>query len=114
MKKCFKDWSKFEIILLLSSITIVIIAGIICKSNLLTIACSLMGIFCALTQAKGKVISQLIGLVLVVLYSILSFQNRYYGEVIIYVFIMLPLFISGIISWIKNLNKEKHIKKHSL
>jgi len=65
-----------------------------------------MGIFCALTQAKGKVISQFVGLVLVFLYSILSFKNKYYGEVIIYVFIMLPLFISGIVSWLKNINKE--------
>lgn len=106
MKKIFKDWTKFEIGLLLSSLTIVIVSGVVTKSNLLTIVCSITGILCALTQAKGKVISQFIGLLLVVLYSVLSFQNRYYGEVLIYIFIMLPLFIGGIISWIKNVNKE--------
>ena len=106
MKKIFKDWTKFEIALLLSSIIIVVISGIFTKSNLLTISCSITGILCALTQAKGKVISQFIGLLLVLLYSVLSFQNRYYGEVLIYIFIMLPLFVGGIISWIKNVNRE--------
>ena len=106
MKKLFKDWTKFEISLLLTSIIVILFSGIVTKSNLLTVVCSITGILCALTQAKGKVISQFIGLLLVVLYSVLSFQNRYYGEVLIYIFIMLPLFIGGIISWIKNVNKE--------
>ena len=106
MKKIFKDWTRFEQILLLGSLITIITAGIFCKSNILTIVCSVTGIFVALTQAKGKVISQFIGLILVVLYSILSYQNKYYGEVLIYIFIMFPLFISGIISWIKNIDKE--------
>ena len=109
MKKLFKDWTKFEIFLLLSSIAIIIFSGILCNSTILTIICSITGILCALTQAKGKIVSQFIGLILVVLYSILSFENKYYGEVLIYIFIMLPLFVSGIISWIRNLNKETNI-----
>ena len=115
MKKLFSDWTKFEIMLLSFSLLIVITSGIICNSTILTIICSITGILCALTQAKGKVISQFIGLVLVVLYSILSFQNKYYGEVLIYIFIMLPLFISGIISWIRNVNEETNtVEKNDL
>lgn len=106
MKKILNDWTKFEITLLVISLISVGVTGILCNSSILTQLCSITGILCAITQAKGKVISQFIGLVIVVLYSILSFQNKFYGEVIIYIFIMLPLFISGIISWIKNLNKE--------
>ena len=101
-----KDWTRFEKILCFSSITIVLIAGILSSSNLLTISCSIMGITCVITQAKGKLISQFIGFILVVLYSILSFQNKYYGEVLIFIFIMMPLFIVGIVSWIRNINKE--------
>ena len=109
MKKLFKDWTKFEIFLLFSSLSIITFSGILCKSTILTIICSITGILCALAQAKGKIISQFIGLVLVVLYSLLSFENKYYGEVLIYIFIMFPLFVSGIISWIKNINKETNI-----
>ena len=106
IKKLFYNWTKFEILLLVISIISVGVTGILCNSSILTQLCSITGILCAITQAKGKVISQFIGLVIVVLYSILSFQNKFYGEVIIYIFILLPLFISGIISWIKNLNKK--------
>lgn len=109
MKKIFKDWTKFELVLLFGSLLIVTVTGVLCNSTVLTIICSITGILCALTQAKGKIISQFIGLVLVVLYSILSFQNKFYGEVLIYIFIMLPLFVSGIVSWIRNLNKETKI-----
>lgn len=101
-----KDWTRFEKILYFSSVTIVLIAGILCSSNWLTIICSIMGITGAITQAKGKVISQFIGLIIVILYSILSYQNKYYGEVLIYIFIMMPIFISGIVSWIRNVNKD--------
>ena len=101
-----KDWTRFEKILYCSSIITILISGVLCNSNLLTIICAIMGISCAITQAKGKIISQFIGLILVALYSILSFQNKYYGEVLIYIFIMMPLFVSGIISWIKNVDKD--------
>ena len=115
IKKLFYNWTKFEILLLVISIISVGVTGILCNSSILTQLCSITGILCAITQAKGKVISQFIGLVIVVLYSILSFQNKFYGEVIIYIFIMLPLFISGIISWIKNLNKETNtVNKNTL
>lgn len=109
MKRIFNDWTKFEIALLSTSLITVILSGIVCSSTLLTTICSITGILCAINQARGKIISQFIGLILVALYSIVSFQNKFYGEVLIYIFIMLPLFISGIISWIKNLNKETNI-----
>lgn len=113
MKKIFYDWTSFEIVLLIVSLFSVIVTGIICNSSILTISCSIVGIICALTQAKGKVISQFIGLLVVGLYSILSYQNRFYGEVLIYLFIMLPLFISGIISWNKNLDNQTKVVNSS-
>lgn len=109
MKRVFSDWAKFDIILLFVSLITIVTVGIIFNSTLLTIICSITGIFCALTQAKGKIISQFIGIVLVFLYSIISFQNKFFGEVLIYIFIMFPLFVLGIISWIKNMNKKTKI-----
>lgn len=102
----FKDWTKFEKLLLFASIILVALVGIIFKSNLLTTICSIVGIITALLLAKGKNLGQMFGLLIVVLYSIVSFKNRYYGEVIIYLCIMLPMYIIGIISWLKHQNKE--------
>lgn len=106
MKNVLKGWTRFEKILIFVSIVLVSISGIITKSEILTILTSLFSIICALTQAKGKVISQFIGVVVIILYSILSFKNQYYGEVIIYVLVLLPMYIIGIYSWITNKNDD--------
>lgn len=73
---------------------------------MLTTICSIVGITTALLLAKGKNIGQIFGILIVALYSVVSFKNGYYGEVIIYLCIMLPMYIVGIISWVKHQNKE--------
>lgn len=104
--KLLKDWTKLEKILLFGSIILVSLVGIIFKSDLLTTICSIVGIITALLLAKGKNLGQIFGLLIVALYSIVSFKNGYYGEVIIYLCIMLPMYIIGIISWLKYQNKD--------
>ena len=101
-----KDWSKFEKTLLFGNIIVVSTIGIIFKADLLTTACSIIGINTALLLAKGKNLGQLMGILITLLYSILSFKNKYYGEVLIYVFLMLPMFVVGTFSWIKHQNKK--------
>ena len=107
MKNTFlKDWNKLEKILLFGSIILVSLVGILFKSDVLTITCSIVGIITALLLAKGKNMGQIFGLLIVALYSIVSFKNGYYGEVIIYSCIMLPMYIIGIVSWIRHQNKD--------
>lgn len=106
MNKVLKDWNKFEKTLLFVSMILISISGIISKSEVLTIVTSLLMIVCALTQAKGKVISQFIGVIAIILYSIIAFNNQYYGEVIIYVLVLLPMYLIGIYSWITNKNEN--------
>lgn len=104
--KYFSDWTKLEKTLLFGSIILVSLVGIIFKSDLLTTICSIVGIITALLLAKGKNLGQIFGLLIVALYSIVSFKNGYYGEVIIYLCIMLPMYIIGIISWRRHQNKD--------
>ena len=104
--KYFNEWTKLEKILLFGSIVLVSLVGIIFKSDLLTTICSIVGIVTALLLAKGKNLGQIFGLLIVALYSIVSFKNGYYGEVIIYLCIMLPMYIIGIISWFRHQNKD--------
>ncbi len=101
-----KEWTKFEKILLFGSIILVTLVGIIFKSDILTTLCSIVGIITALLLAKGKNLGQIFGVLIVILYSIVSFKNGFYGEVIIYIFVMLPMYIMGIISWITHQNKK--------
>lgn len=102
----FKNWTRFEKVLLFASVILVALVGIIFKSEILTTICSIVGIITALLLAKGKNLGQIFGLLIVALYSVVSYKNKYYGEVIIYLCIMLPMYIIGIISWLKHQNKE--------
>lgn len=106
MKLLFKDWTKLERVLLFGSVILVSIVGIIFKSDVLTTICSIVGIVTALLLAKGKKLGQIFGLLISLLYSIVSFKNGFYGEVIIYLCIMFPMYIIGIISWIKHQNNQ--------
>jgi len=106
MKNFMKDWTLLEKCLLFGSVVLVSIVGILFRSDLLTTICSIVGITTALLLAKGKNLGQIFGLLIVALYSIVSFKNGFYGEVIIYLCIMLPMYIIGIISWIKHQNKD--------
>ena len=115
MKKLFKDWTIFERILLITSPLIVLVFGIIFKNDALTIITSIVGIMCALLLAKGLVLGQFLGIAIAILYSIVSFKNAFYGEMLIYLIIMLPMYIWGIIEWLKHKNEEtKSVEVNSI
>jgi len=105
MKKLFKGWSILELILLFLGPTTALTVGLVFRSDIFTILASTTGIICALLLAKGLVIGQFVGIVLVVLYSITSYKNAFYGEMIIYIIIMLPMYIWSIVEWSKHKNQ---------
>ncbi len=76
MKKLLKDWNAFEIGLLILGTIAILFSSMICKSEILAILTSLVGVICSLSQAKGKVYSQFIGITEVMLYSILSYPIK--------------------------------------
>ena len=39
--------------------------------------------------------------------QLMSYNNQYYGEVIVYLLVILPLYISGIYTWLKNKDKKE-------
>jgi len=60
-------------------------------------------------QAKGKIATQFIGVIWFVFYCYLSYQQKYYGETILYATIMIPLYIYGIISWLAHRDKKDNV-----
>ncbi len=106
MKKFFNDWAIFEIILLVCNPIIVLIIGLIFKNDALTIITSAGGIIGVLLCAKGLPLGQIIGLIIAILYSIVSYLNRFYGEMIIYLVYMVPMYIYTIITWKRHKSKR--------
>ena len=115
MLNFFKKFTLFEKLLLVISIIVLLATGIIFNSSIVTIICTVLFVFAIMLIAKGNYLGQIIGIVVTILYSYISYKNRYYGEIIINIGIVLPLYILGIISWIKHENKEtKTVKINQL
>lgn len=113
MKKIFKDWNLFEISFLTLSLFIILICYLLNHDkNMLSLIVSLLGIFTVICGAKGLIIAPFINIIYNVLYIFISFSQNFYGEVLIYIFLMIPLNIITIISWLKNRsNENKNIVK---
>lgn len=106
MKEYFKNWSKFEIILVLTSIISIIMCGIIFKSWIMAVVSSISNILTSMLQAKGRIESQFFSVLDCILYSYVSYTSQYYGEVIFSIFVIFPMAIWGIISWITHKSKK--------
>ena len=104
--KLLKEWTIFEKILLFGSILVISSVGLVFKADLLTTSCSLLGIITVLLIAKGKNIGQVLGVLVTIMYSVVAYKNKYYGEVLINLLLMLPLYIIGIITWINHKDEK--------
>lgn len=96
------DWKKhlnFENIFFTFSMVTLLICGIIFKSTPLVLICSLLSMASNLLNAMSLKVSYIFSLVSSVMYSFSAFEQRYYGEAILHLFIMAPLFIYCIFRW---------------
>ena len=103
LKNPFKDLTKFELSLWLTSIIVIIVSFAVSGGDdVLTIIASLIGVTALIFVAKGYVIGQILTVVFAVFYGIISYFFRYYGEMITYICMTAPIAIMAVISWIKN------------
>ena len=63
----------------------------------------------AILMSKGKVESYFIGIISVFFYGIVSYNQGYYGELLITIFLTFPMMIIGIISWLKHQDKDEDV-----
>ncbi len=71
-------------------------------SGWLTLAASLIGVTSLIFSAKGNPFGQLLMVVFSLLYGIISWQERYYGEMITYLGMTMPMAVFALISWLRN------------
>lgn len=100
--KIFKDWTLFEILFLIMGTFTAIILTPIFKGTVIDLGYTLLYFWTALLLAKGKYSCYIIGIISTFFYAFVSYNNSYYGEVIIAMCCTLPLMIVGLINWIKN------------
>lgn len=99
----FHDLTRFECMLWLSSVTIITFSFILSRAgDALTLIASLVGVTALIFVAKGFVIGQILTIVFAVLYGIISFRSRYYGEMITYLGMTAPSAAATAAAWIRH------------
>ena len=101
-------FTKFErTIWCVSVIAIVASFFIFGGDGYLSMIASLVGVTSLLLCAKGNFWAHVFGIIFSLIYGYISFSYRYYGEMITYMCMTMPMGVFALVSWIKNPYKGK-------
>lgn len=96
-------FSKTELTLWSTSALLILISFFIFdRTNYLSLAASLTGVSSLIFCAKGNPFGQLLMVIFSIMYGIISYTFRYYGEMITYLGMTAPMAVFSLISWLLN------------
>lgn len=72
------------------------------RENYLVLTASLLGVTSLIFNAKGNPFGQVLMIIFSILYGIISFTFAYYGEMITYLGMTMPMAVFALVSWLKN------------
>lgn len=103
MKKVFCYFSKGEWALWAGSVAAILLGYILFSGkDGLTLIASLIGVTSLIFNAKGNPAGQVLMIIFSILYGIISWSFRYFGEMITYLGMTLPMAAVALIAWLKN------------
>ena len=107
MKDPIKNLSRKEWLIWIGSLVIVFISNILSGDlDWLTLLAAMIGVTALIFAAKGNVWAQILMIVFSILYGVISFRFRYWGEMITYLGMTFPMAVWSTITWLKNPSKE--------
>lgn len=98
-----KEWALWGV----SVIFILISFFVFDRKSFMTLPASLIGVTSLIFNAKGNPIGQALMIVFSILYGIISYSYAYYGEMITYLGMSMPMAAIALISWLKHPYKGK-------
>ncbi len=102
-KKKHGYFTKTEIALWIGSVIFITVSFLLFDGqNYLTLAASLIGVSSLIFDAKGNPTGQVLMIVFSLVYGYISYGCAYYGEMITYLGMTLPMSVFSLISWLKN------------
>ena len=70
---------------------------------------SLIGVTALIFVAKGDVIGQVLTIVFAVFYGVVSYAQRYYGEIITYLCMTAPIALASVVTWLRHPYAEREV-----
>ena len=100
---CWKPW---EVAWLFTTTAVILGLSLYWKDTAVGIIAALSGVWCVVLTGKGKVSNFLFGIVNVVFYAYISYQAKFYGEVMLNILYYLPCSVIGLFVWGKNVDEK--------
>lgn len=101
--KSLKNLNTFDRCLWALSVTVVVISYFLgSRDGLMSLAASVTGVSALIFVAKGDVLGQVMTVIFSVLYGLVSWTFRYYGEMITYLCMTAPSAVMAVISWLRH------------
>ena len=103
LKRLLSYFTKTELFLWCGSVLVILSVFIIFPSdNILTVIASLTGVTSLIFCAKGNPVGQVLMIAFSIIYTIISYSFAYYGEMITYFCMTLPMAVFSLISWLRH------------
>ena len=106
VKTELSGWKPIEVAWLAIATAVILGVSLYWQDTAAGIICSLTGVWCVVLTGKGKVSNFAFGIVNVVLYAYISYQAKFYGEVMLNTLYYLPCSVIGLFVWGKNVDQE--------
>ena len=103
MKSIRGYFTKGEILLWsISSLLVTVSFLVFDRENIMTLCASLIGVTYLILNSKGNPIGQVLVIIFSLLYGIISYQCAYYGEMITYLGMTMPMAVLSLGAWLRN------------
>lgn len=106
LKKDFTGWKKWQIVWMILANAVILGVSVLQGDTVLGIMASITGVICVILCGMGKVSNYLFGTINVVLYALVAWRAKYYGDVMLNLLYYFPTNILGWIAWKKNIDQE--------
>lgn len=101
-KRLTSYFTKMELRLWAWSNVLIIFSFFFKQTNFFTLGASLIGVSSLIFSAKGNPIGQVLMIIFSLFYGIISISYQYYGEVLTYLGMTMPMAIIALVSWLKH------------
>lgn len=84
------------------------------QGSVLALIASLIGVTSLIFLAKGNAIGHILMIIFCLLYGAISFGFRYYGEMMTYLGMSLPMCASALVSWVRHPYQKNQVAIHKI
>lgn len=86
----------------MSVISVIVSFGLFDRENYCALLASLIGVTALIFNARGNPAGQFLMVIFSLLYGVISYSFKYYGEMLTYLGMTLPMSVFSFVSWMKN------------